>query len=330
MTKSHGPRTAASTSLIQASDACVGIARLMQLNHEEVTSPPRASASVVLLRDAPSDPCGLEVFLLRRHTASAVLGGAYVFPGGKLDPADCAPSLHAHLDRPSHELLQALGEPDLDAPTAAGLYVAAVREALEECGVLYARARNGQQPLHDARQRQQWQQQLHAGQGFEQMVQEAALAIDTEQLAPWSRWITPRVPSITNKRFDTRFFVAVLPAQQEPVHDNVEAVDSVWLTPREALTRYWQGELVLAPPQIMTLVSLVPHRSAHSVLELAKRQAPALVEPQPFEEAGVRHIAYPGDPKHSRSERAFIGPTRLQFKNGRFEPAGGLDVLLNP
>ena len=49
-----------------------------------------------------------------------------------------------------------------------------------------------------------------------------------------------------------------------------------------------------------------------------------------LEEAGVRHIAYPGDPKHSRSERAFIGPTRLQFKNGRFEPAGGLDVLLNP
>ena len=329
MTKHLGPRTAASTWRIPASDAESFVTRLMELNHEEVTTPPRASASLVLLRDGPISQA-LEVFLLRRHTDSAVLGGAYVFPGGKLDQADCASSLHAHLDRPAEQLHQALGEPDLDTTMAAGLYVAAVREALEECGVLYARARDGQTALHDASQRQAWQQLLHVGRSFEQVVQDAGLSIDTEQLAPWSRWITPRVPSITNKRFDTRFFVAVLPATQEPVHDNVEAVDSVWFTPQEALTRYWQGELVLAPPQIMTLVSLVHQPNAHSVLQTAKRQAPALVEPQPFVEEGVRYIAYPGDPKHSCAERAFIGPTRLQFKNGRFEPAGGLDVLLHP
>lgn len=302
----------------------------MELNHEEVTSAPRASASLVLLRDKPADATGLEVFLLRRHTASAVLGGAYVFPGGKLDTADCADALHQHLDRSAAELHQALAEHDLSLPTAAGLFVAAVREALEECGVLYARARDGEVPLHDASQRQGWQQQLHRGESFEQLLQKSGLSIDTQQLAPWSRWITPRVPSITNKRFDTRFFVAVLPDTQEPVHDNVEAIDSVWLSPRDALTRYWHGELVLAPPQIMTLVSLVPFSRAHQVLHTAKRQAPALVEPEPFVEAGVRHIAYPGDDKHSRADRVFIGPTRLQFKNGRFEPAGGLDVLLNP
>ena len=68
----------------------------MQLNSEVITTPPRASATVVLLRDDPEK--GLQVFLLRRHMASAVLGGAYVFPGGKLDDADCAPGLHAHLD----------------------------------------------------------------------------------------------------------------------------------------------------------------------------------------------------------------------------------------
>jgi hypothetical protein len=51
----------------------------MQLNSEVITTPPRASATVVLLRDAPQK--GLEVFLLRRHTESAVLGGAYVIPG---------------------------------------------------------------------------------------------------------------------------------------------------------------------------------------------------------------------------------------------------------
>ena len=109
----------------------------MQLNSEIITTPPRASATVVLLRDDPKN--SLQVFLLRRHTASAVLGGAYVFPGGKLDEADCAPDLHACLDSSPQALHSALGEPDLSPHTAAGLYVAAVREALEECGVLFAR-----------------------------------------------------------------------------------------------------------------------------------------------------------------------------------------------
>ena len=301
---------------------------MMQLNSEVVTTPARASATVVLLRDTPQ--VGLEVFLLRRHAASAVLGGAYVFPGGKLDDADCAPSLHSHLDRAPEALHQSLGEPDLDAHTAAGLYVAAVRESLEECGVLYARHADSEVLAHDAAQRQAWQQQLHAGQGFEQVLQDAALRIDTQHLAPWSRWITPLMPSVTNKRFDTRFFVAVLPAGQAPIHDNVEAVDSIWLTPRAALEKYWARELSLAPPQIMTLVSLLGSADAASVLRAAAQQQPPRVMPETFDADGLRHICYPGDPLHSVQQRAMMGPTRLRFIEGRFEPLGGLDALLNP
>ena len=174
----------------------------MQLNSEVITTPPRASATVVLLRDDPEK--GLEVFLLRRHMASAVLGGAYVFPGGKLDDADCAPDLHAHLDVSPQALHSALGEPELSEHTAAGLYVAAVREVLEECGVLYARLHGSL--AHDAAQRLQWQQALHGGQSFGEVLQRAGLRVDTQHLAPWSRWITPVQPSVTNKRFDTRFF----------------------------------------------------------------------------------------------------------------------------
>ena len=114
----------------------------MQLNSEVITTPPRASATVVLLRDDPEN--GLEVFLLRRHMASAVLGGAFVFPGGKLDAADCSPVVHTYLDASPPSLHQALGEVDLSEQTAAGLYVAAVREVLEECGVLYARSSQSQ------------------------------------------------------------------------------------------------------------------------------------------------------------------------------------------
>ena len=95
----------------------------MQLNSEIITTPPRASATVVLLRDDPEK--GLQVFLLRRHTASAVLGGAFVFPGGKLDEADCTPDVHACLDVSSSVLQATLGESDISAEMAAGLYVAA-------------------------------------------------------------------------------------------------------------------------------------------------------------------------------------------------------------
>lgn len=300
----------------------------MQLNSEVVTTPPRASATVVLLRDTLD--AGLEVFLLRRHTASAVLGGAYVFPGGKLDDSDCFASLHERLDQPTTRLHAQLAEPDLEPTTAAGLYVAAVREAMEECGVLYARTARSNAPSHNELQRQQWQRQLHDGMQFESLLAQENLQVDTQPLAPWSRWITPVVPSVTNKRFDTRFFVAALPKGQSPVHDNLEAVDSEWLSPRSALLKYWARELSLAPPQIMTLSSLTRFTSVAEVLHFAKSRPPPRVLPEPFDENGVRTICYPGDRRHTECDRALEGPSRLRFVNGRFEPEGGLDALLMP
>lgn len=300
----------------------------MQLNSEVVTTPPRASATLVLLRDGES--AGLEIFLLRRHTASAVLGGAYVFPGGKLDDADCLPSLHERLDQPVAHLHCQLAEPELMHSTAAGLYVAAVREALEECGVLFARTAQSTAPSHDEKQRQQWQRSLHRGVSFENLLMHENLQIDTQPLAPWSRWITPVVPSVTNQRFDTRFFVAALPRGQAPVHDNLEAIDSLWLSPREALERYWVNALSFAPPQIMTLARLTRFASVADVLQFAKSRKPPRVLPEPFDENGVRTICYPGDPRHSVRERALEGPSRLRFVNGKFEPIGGLQALLAP
>lgn len=298
----------------------------MQLNSDIVTTPPLASATVVLLRDDSEK--GLQVFLLRRHTASAVLGGAYVFPGGKLDKADCESHLHAHLDVEPQALQHTLGEAVLAPHMAAGLYVAAVREVLEECGVLYARIDGDEVLAHDAVQRQQWQQQLHGGQAFAEVLKTASLRVDTQRLAPWSRWITPFQPSVTNRRFDTRFFVAVLPEGQSPMHDNIEAIDSVWLNPLDALTEYWAGDLMLAPPQIMTLVSLLPHSNAASVLQMARQQLPPLIFPESFDDEGVRTLCYPGDSRHSVAQRAMRGPTRLRFIAGRFEPVGGFEDFL--
>lgn len=287
----------------------------MELNSEVVTAPPRAAATVVMLRDTPD---GLEVFLLKRHGNSDVLGGAYVFPGGKVDAADAG--LAAHLNQSPAELHAALGEAELDLPTATSFYAAALREAFEESGVLFATDA-------DAAQLQQAAALLRAGQSFGDMLAQLTLRLDTRSVLPWSRWITPRMPSVSNKRFDTRFFVAAVPAQQTARHDDYEATESIWLSPRLALQQYWDGQISLAPPQIMSLAHLARHASVASVLTEAQRRLPPVILPESFDDNGMRVICYPGDERHPVAVRALPGPTRLHFRNRRFEPHSGFEGL---
>src|SRR4051812_14038342 len=99
----------------------------MELHTIQDPTPPRASATVVLLRDG--EP-GLEVFLLQRHDLSDVLGGAYVFPGGKVDRDDL--EWIDRLDADAGTLIDRLGEPGALPGEALTLYVAALRELFEE------------------------------------------------------------------------------------------------------------------------------------------------------------------------------------------------------
>lgn len=291
----------------------------MELNHQEITSPARDAASVLMLRDGAQ---GLEIFMLQRHSNSAVLGGAYVFPGGKLDTADTELDPHRHLDQARDELHRQLAEPELDPARAGGLYVAALREAFEESGILFAQGHGGQAP--DAVQAGE---RLRAGASFAQVLGEQSLQLTTRRLVPWSRWITPKKASVSTQRFDTRFFVAAVPDGQDAVHDNVETTHSVWLRPRQALEDYWARQLELAPPQIMSLVQLLRHDSVQSVLEESRQRPPVTIQPEPFDDNGVRTICYPGDTRHSQTERAMHGPTRLRFVDRRFEPVGGFEAF---
>lgn len=289
----------------------------MKLNSEIVTGPPRPAATVIMLRDGVG---GLEVFLIKRHGLSDVLGGAYVFPGGKVDRLDAELDMDAHLDQPLHELHTALNEPDIDALTAAGLYVAAVREAFEESGILFAQ---GATHAHAARATQL----LREGQAFAAVLAQMQLRLQTRSLAPWSRWITPTQPSLTTKRFDTRFFVAAAPTGQIARHDNHEATESVWLGPRAALEQYRDGHIMLAPPQIMTLAHLTRYRHVQDVLLEARSRMPPVIQPEPFEHEGGRVVCYPGDERHSIRQRALPGPTRLRYRNKQFEPVDGFEAL---
>jgi 8-oxo-dGTP pyrophosphatase MutT (NUDIX family) len=289
----------------------------MELNLEPSDSPARASASVVLLRDGAQ---GLEVFLLKRHGLSDVLGGAYVFPGGKVDASD-AQAARAVLNGQGSALRVALAEPELDDALAAALYFAAMRELFEETGVLLAEGAAA------AEAEAGWAL-LRAGRVFDEVLAAMALRPSPACLQPWSRWITPAIGGVVRKRFDTRFFLARLPQGQMPRHDEHEATDSAWLTPREALTQYLEGRIELAPPQIMSLAHLSRYADAATCLAEARSRPPAQVRPETFEQEGARVMCYPGDESHSVRERVLPGPTRLRWRDGRFEPAGGLADLL--
>lgn len=292
----------------------------MELNTEILTDPPLDAATVVMLRDGED---GLQVLLMRRHQASNVLGGVYVFPGGKLDAADQDAQWLSRLSQDSDILHQRLNEPALPSQRAVGLFVAAMREAFEECKVLLGRQ------TANVQETQALQQALSQGQSWHEVFQSNSVQLHTELLVPWTRWITPRQASVTNKRFDTRFFITRLPDDQIAEHDNHETTETLWISPREALLRYWQREIELAPPQIMSLVHLNRHANVQSALDEAMQRLPPVIQPEPYDHEGVRTICYPGDPRHPVQQPAFPGPSRLMFINKRFEPERGLSALLD-
>jgi 8-oxo-dGTP pyrophosphatase MutT (NUDIX family) len=222
------------------------------INSDVIHTPPLASATVMVLRDGPA---GLEVLLVRRHGNSGVLGGVHVFPGGKLDAADRQVD-PAALDRSAAELLSALAEPGLDPDTAVGLHLAALRETFEECSLLLGLNGSLAAGSDGARLAAQVREHTLSGLGFAEALQRLGQPLAVSSLLPWSRWVTPRQPSVTNKRFDTRFFVAAAPPGQDASHCTFEATEAVWLSPRAGLERYWAGEIDLAPPQIMSLCQL--------------------------------------------------------------------------
>lgn len=269
---------------------------------------PQPAATLILLRDADHGP---EVLMLKRHGLSDVLGGVFVFPGGKVDADDAHLDAVAHLDASPATLHERLGEPAIDIPTAAALYVAALREAFEESGVLLA---HGEAPGTGA-----------TGMPFNALLAASGLRLAVDAIVPWSRWITPERSA--QKRFDTRFFVARLPEHGVASHDGHETTEAAWLDPRAALRTYWDGGMKLAPPQIMTLAALARHGSVDAVLGAARGRRPPMVQPHILGDGASRVMCYPGDASHPLQQRAMPGPLRLLVRGERFEPREGFDAF---
>ena len=237
--------------------------------------------------------------MLCRHQRSGFMGGAHVFPGGKVDDADKATAWTERVDRDAETLTASLGEND--AEVGLGLLVAAVRETFEESGVLLASA-SRQTDLPTARTR------LLGGEPFTELAKELDLTITSEALTPYARWVTPKMES---RRFDTRFYIASVPDGQTASHDGSETTSAKWLRPAAAIDEMYEGRIKLAPPTVRTLHWLADFERTDAVIADALSRPPPLVRPQLVSSNEGWFLALPGDPEHPESEPVLAGATRM-------------------
>lgn len=257
----------------------------------EGTTDPVDAATVLLLRSG-SD--GMEVFLLERHLDSDFAGGAYAFPGGKVDPGDLALPADRWAGVDPARVVDAVG--GRSPEHAAGILVAAVRETFEEAGPLLAHRGDGRpvtaddlatEPFREARRRlatrgQHWD--------WGPWLAEQDLVLDLGALRPFARWTTPHG---MHKRFDTRFLAVALPADQTAAlgHDDIETTDSVWRRPEDALAASERGEVVIIFPTRRTLQALTEHGDPDTVM--ASRGDPRRILPAIVVVDGQPRVRHP-------------------------------------
>lgn len=228
---------------------------------------PRDAATLILLRQAAPPGSGIEVLMLQRHANSAFLPGAYVFPGGAVEEADYS----AQAERVCYGLNPAqarrVARDVSPRGKALGFFVAAVREAFEEAGILLVRgessglaALSDQQKSRFALCRRRVHENPHV---FASLIEEEGLKIAADGIFYFARWITPEASPI---RFDARFFVAAAPLDQEASFDGLETTAARWISPRELLRAHQNGDLYLPVPTLSIVSALAGFSSAGEVI----------------------------------------------------------------
>ena len=227
---------------------------------------PRDAATLILLRDSDRPIGGIEVLLPQRHTQSAFLPGAHVFPGGVVEEADFAPEMGALCRELSFDQAHRIIEDVSPSQKSLGFFVAAIREAFEESGILLAYGEGGQRSVDEGQMTRLggYRGEVHANPSlFASGLSGEGLKLATDRLFYFAHWITPEVLPI---RFDARFFVAAAPAGQEASADEKETVEARWISPEDALAEHQMGRLKLAPPTFHSLTELVEFRTVDEAI----------------------------------------------------------------
>jgi 8-oxo-dGTP pyrophosphatase MutT (NUDIX family) len=232
---------------------------------EHANQPIRPAATVIIARDASPQ---YEIFMLRRTNQAVFAGGMYVFPGGRVDEEDHSSDYHGHLQGPS-DVQRA--QQDALGDEWRGYWIAGVRETFEEAGILLAYTADGPICAYDDgnwTKFQDYRSALHQGEVTLADIcatEKLSLAIDLIHF--YNRWITPQGRP---RRFDTRFFITEAPSAQTGLHDGSETVDSVWISPDDALRQNDAGEFGLMAVTQKQLSSLAEYDSVGDLIAMAE------------------------------------------------------------
>lgn len=221
----------------------------------------RKAATLLVARQGPGAAADVELFMVRRPARGA-FPNLRVFPGGKVDAADDGLASFCR------------GRTDADASAALGLasgglryWVTAIRECFEECGVLLAYRAGGLFRPDD--EREQVRFDLHrdalatGALTFEELLRCERLRLATDRVHYFSHWITPETAPA---RFDTRFFLALLPPGQRAAEHSRETTSGTWVTPAQALANHDAGAWQMIHPTLTTLGAVARFRNVDHLL----------------------------------------------------------------
>jgi 8-oxo-dGTP pyrophosphatase MutT (NUDIX family) len=242
----------------------------------------RDACTVCLLRDTDAGP---EVFLMRRTRSMAFAAGMHVYPGGALEDADDRVPLAGRAD-----LAEVGARLTSDRPAA--LIAAAARETFEECGVLLALDAEGTTPTVALVSDADRDDVAEGRRAFADVLAAYGLVVDDAALVPFAHWVTPEVE---DRRFDTRFFAAVLPEGQRAAQLGGEADRVAWWRPADALAEAYAGRMAMLPPTLATLAALEPYATAAEALDAVRGLDVVPLLPHPFPAGGgevVWHLVH--------------------------------------
>ena len=248
--------------------------------------PVSPAATVMLIDDRPD----LQILMLRR-TAKMVFGpDNWVFPGGRVDPADHVDDF----DRLCHGLSDHEASAIIDVDRG-GLawWVAACRETLEEAGLLLAAEITAGVDIAQLRDRVRADENQ-----FVDLMLEHRLTLDVTAIEEVARFITPVGPP---RRFDARFFVAKAPQNQIARQDDGEIVNLAWMQPSVALERWERHEMTMMTPTVRMLACLSRYSTVEEVLRVARKRLPyrrvRVADPE-----GAYHVLLPGEAGYDEAE----------------------------
>ena len=234
---------------------------------------PSDAATVVLLRPrkiAGTADGPMEVLLTRRPDSMVFAGGNFVFPGGRVDPADSAPD-NLELSRGIDPARAARILGDEGSPERSlGFWLAGIRKLFEETGVLLCTTVKGRglEALDISRrgrvvaERADVQRRRRT---LASLLREHGLRYDPTALRYMARWVTPAQYPV---RFDTRFFFCQMPPGQQAVVCTSEVAESRWMEAGEVI-RAWRGhEMKMLSPTVITLMYLAQYPTVSSLFAL--------------------------------------------------------------